>query len=590
MSDISIIHKLSAQGKHNEATTAAARLLKNNPRTLAVLEAHASVHLNARKFSIALKSFKNLLNVNSSKSEYLFGTALCFEKTGELDKAIEIYLKLIRLDPENFIYRMNVGVLYRLRKKLDESLFQLRTAASLEPSQPEILHNLAITLQHQENFEEAIEVYGRVLKIDPNHYRAMCNMGAIYTTLKRLDEAREILETSLKIAPDYSKSLNNLGLVFVYQGHLDLAEQMFFKAIEAHPNEGKAYNSLISLAVDNKENVAQLTHIYNSLEEKILRKEPIQDLGSAMFSLGNFHEKQKNTGKAEKFYKQANDIVSIQRPYNNHKVEREFDRLKRISEALPDYNPKGNMGQGYIFIVGMPRSGTTLLESILASHPDIIAGDELPFLNNICSETLLASTHDPSFIEANTLQRIEQYYDENTKPYFEAGNLLIDKLPNNFFWIAVIRRIYPKAKILHIYRDPMDNIWSLFRANFENGHNYCYSLKSLGQFYAHYQSVMAYFSANLGGSFLSVNYDQLVLDVSSVSHQIFNYMNIQNFEFEETNRGKGYFSKTASLVQVQQPINARSVQGWRRHEQFLQPALYSLQKQQQRNNLPTYEI
>jgi len=578
------------QGRHKEATAAAAKLLKNNPKVLAVLETHASVHLNARKFSIALNSFKSLLNINSSKIEYLFGAALCFEKTGELDKATNTYLKLIDLEPENFMFRVNLGVVFRLQNKLYESLFHLRKAVSLEPSQPEVLQNLAITLQHQENHEEALEVYGRVLKIDPNHYRAMCNMGAIKTTLKRLDEAREILESSLKIAPDYSKSLNNLGLVFVYQGHLDLAQEMYLKAIEAHPNEGKAYNSLISLAVNSKEHDEVLKGIFTSLEKRISQKEPINDLGSAMFSLGNFHEKHKNSTKAEKFFKQANEIVSRQRPYDNHRVQREFRRLRDISASLPDYRPKTNSGQGYIFIVGMPRSGTTLLESILASHPDIIAGDELPFLDMICSKSLLTPSRESSSIDAKTLQDISEFYDRKTQPFFENGNRLIDKLPNNYFWIAVIRKIYPEAKILHIHRDPMDNLWSLYRANFENGHNFSYSMKSLGQFYAHYQNLMAYFDVNFENSFLSVNYDELVLDANSISHQIFNYLNIHDYTFEESDRGKGYFSKTASLVQVQQPINARSVQGWRRHEKFLLPALYSLQKQQQRSNLPVYEI
>jgi|GEM_PF-1357309 len=590
MSDIAKIRQLSMQGRHNEATAAAAKLLKNNPKVLAVLETHASVHLNARKFSIALNSFKSLLNVNSSKIEYLFGAALCFEKTGELDKATNTYLKLIDLEPENFMFRVNLGVIFRLQNKLDQSLFHLRKAVSLEPSQPEVLQNLAITLQHQENHEEALEVYGRVLKIDPNHYRAMCNMGAIKTTLKRLDEAREILEASLKIAPDYSKSLNNLGLVFVYQGHLDLAQEMYLKAIEAHPDEGKAYNSLISLAVNSKEHDEVLKGIFTSLEKRISQKEPINDLGSAMFSLGNFHEKHKNSTKAEKFFKQANEIVSRQRPYDNHRVQREFRRLQDISASLPDYSPKTNSGQGYIFIVGMPRSGTTLLESILASHPDIIAGDELPFLDMICSKSLLTPSQETSSIDAKTLQDISEFYDRKTQPFFENGNWLIDKLPNNYFWIAVIRKIYPEAKILHIHRDPMDNLWSLYRANFENGHNFSYSMKSLGQFYAHYQNLMAYFDVNFENSFLSVNYDELVLDASSISHQIFNYLNIHDYIFEESDRGKGYFSKTASLVQVQQPINARSVQGWRRHEKFLLPALYSLQKQQQRSNLPVYEI
>jgi len=128
----------------------------------------------------------------------------------------------------------------------------------------------------------------------------------------------------------------------------------------------------------------------------------------------------------------------------------------------------------------------------------------------------------------------------------------------------------------------------LYRANFEHGHAYCFSMGSLGAYYANYQKLMIHLEETTGTAMLSVNYDELVNDPSSQSKRIFEFLGINDFSYDETRRAQGYFSKTSSTAQVQRPISAASVRGWRRHEDFLQPLLHALQTQQRKNGLPVY--
>ena len=135
----------------------------------------------------------------------------------------------------------------------------------------------------------------------------------------------------------------------------------------------------------------------------------------------------------------------------------------------------------------------------------------------------------------------------------------------------------------------MDNCWSLFRANFEQGHDYCFNMKALGQYYAQYQHLMQTYETHLGGRMLSLSYDDLVRNPQQQAHRIFDYLGMGDFEFDESKRGDGYFSTTASAAQVQDQISTKSLQGWRRHEAFLKPVLAALKKQQSRLGLPVYQ-
>jgi len=585
MLDIPSIQRLSKQGQHQEAIAAASKLLKANRDSIPVKTCLGFVLINGGEFTKALKIYRDLLKSAPLNIDYLFGAAICHAQLRQFTDAEKAYQRLINLKPNEFKYKMNYGVLLREHGFFDQSEAMLRQAHDNNPRFAEILHNLGITLTYQEKLKEALKIYDLALDIDPNHYRALSNQGSIYIKLNQLDHAQEKFELSLNINPPYITGLNNLGLTFLYKGEHDKAKILFKKAIKFNPYNGKSY---FNLSLLNNLNTDEINNVIEQIENLETNNKLTSFIDKGLFALAQFYQKQKNAAKSEAYYLKGNRYVAQRRPYDNHKTQKQFELIKRFSTSQPK-TAHDAADQKIIFIIGMPRSGTTLLESMLASCDAIAAGDELPYLNEQLDKAVARLDPKSPMMAADEIKAIAQHYKDKTQWMHEKDQWLIDKMPHNFKWAPLIADIFPEAKILHCHRDPMDNCWSLYRANFENGHAYCFDRKALGQYYAHYQNLMKGYEDMMGDRMLSVSYDELVKNPSDESQRIFDYIGLDGYQFDEAKRGQNYFSRTASSAQVQQPISTQSLGGWWRHEAFLEPVLIALQKQQQRLGLPVYE-
>lgn len=583
MLSINDIKQLSAQGRHAEAMAAATKLVKQNPNATSALSIFAFVHLGGGQYDKALKVYKRLIGVNPAVADYHFNMAICLVQKGALDQGEVSYLKVISLQPDNFAAYMNIGVLYRQKAAWSKSVDYLEKAIELAPQHAEAVHNLAITYEQQKKFDRALELYDQVLDIDPKHFRALGNKGAIYSELNTFAPAKEAFEASLAIAPDYVNSLNNLGLVHLYENDLDAARDIFKLAMAKHPRDGKGYFNLANLTNLTGDEIAAAVAVLNDI---LNDKGAMANREMAIFALAQFHERAKNTEAMRQAYHMANAAMARLRPYDNHKTEVYFKKIADFNAAMPMLAPATTDDKRRIFIIGMPRSGTTLLESILASHDDITAGDELTYFTAACDSRLDLSAQD---VSADIAAAIRAEYEEKTAALFAGKSWLIDKLPHNFKWAEVISKVFPDARILHCHRDPMDNCWSIFRTNFEYTHNYSFSMKSIGQYYARYQQLMGIHERRIGEAMLAVNYDALVQHPETETSRIFNFLGLEA-RFDDAARNRGYFSRTASSAQVQAPISTASLQGWRKHEDFLKPMLAALQKQQQRLGLPLYDV
>jgi len=585
MLDIHAIRQLSKQGQHQQAINAANKLVKSDAKNTAFLDCYGFVLITAGDFGKAIKVYQKLIRLFPNKIDYLFALAICHTNLNNFKEAQDHYLKLIALQPDDFKYKMNYGVLLREHGHYDEAETYLKKAHENNPQFAEILHNLAINYERQEQFTDSLNIYDQVLAIDPNHYRALSNQGHVYIQMDDLNKAEEKFKASLAINPQYNNGLNNLGLMHLYKGEMDQAKSVFHEVIKTHPYDGKGYFNLSNL---NNLTGDELADVITGLEARINNNEITAFLDKGLFALAQFYQKQKNTQKLEAYYLKGNQVMARQRIYDHHKTQQEFKHWHDFSMTQPVVDHP-HQDQKVIFIIGMPRSGTTLLESVLASHPDISAGDELPYLNESFNKALKNLPSKIMALSAENLAEIVDRFHQKTERLYQGKKYLIDKLPHNFKWAPLIAQLFPQSKIIHCYRDAMDNCWSLFRANFEQGHEYCFNMRALGQYYAQYQHLMQAYEAHLGEKMLSLCYDDLVQNPQEESRRIFDYLGMGDFEFDESKRGEGYFSTTASAAQVQDQISTKSLQGWRRHDEFLKPVLAALQKQQARLGLPVYQ-
>lgn len=586
MNDIEKLKKLHSEGKIEKALKLSSQLLKKYPNNYSYLHAHASLHNNAGRIKTALHSYLKLHKLNPTDISIVLIISTCFSKIGEYVTSLKYFHIANNLRPNDHEIIMNIGVLYRLNHQVTESKTYLEMCVKLAPKKAEAFHNLAITNELEDDFDSALSNYKQAVELDSQHYRAFCNMGVVYSKLRNLELAENAFLTSLSINPKYDLALKNLGINYVFQKRLDEAKELLFKAISHHPNSAMFFNNLSQLTNLTKK---ELTDIKFAIEKSISSKMKRFDIDEMYFALGKICHSLKEYKCAEASYLKANILVSKKKPFDRSFVSNYFDYSKFLASNL-DMSFEGHLsGESFVFIVGMPRSGTTLLESLLSTHNKLIPGDELPHLNHICFAELFKNKRHIGQPNIKNLEVIADYYNSKTSILFSKPNILIDKLPHNFRWIPIISKVFPKAKIVHISRDPIDNCWSLFRENFNNNsHEYSYQLKTLGEYYARYQELMLLFN-NCSFNIINVNYETLVDQPIYTIKNIFSKMNINPEDFVEQSRGNNYYSKTASSVQVQQPVTKASVQGWRKHSDFLQPLVLSLQKHQERLGIPIFD-
>jgi len=586
MTDIEKLKKLHSEGKIEKALKLSSKLLKKHPNTYSYLHAHASLHNNAGHINVALRSYLKLYTLNPSDISIVLAISTCFSKINEYESSLKYFQIANKLRPNDHEIIMNIGVLYRLNGQVTESKTYLEMGVKLAPKKAEAYHNLAITNELEEDFDTALSNYKKAVELDNRHYRALGNMGVVYSKLGKLGQAEHAFLASLAINQKYDLALKNLGINYVYQKRLDEAKAILFKAIEYYPNSALFYNNITQLKNLNKE---ELNQIKIAIENIIASKAETLSIEQIYFSLGKICQSLKEYKAAEESYLKANKIVSKMKPYDRSFVSNYFDYSKFLASHLDTSFESHVSGESFVFIIGMPRSGTTLLESLLSTHTKLIPGDELPYLNHICFTELFKNKRHTGLPTTKNLEVISDYYITKTSSLFSKPSILIDKLPHNFRWVPIINTVFPKANIVHISRDPIDNCWSLFRENFNNSHEYSYQLKTLGEYYARYQELMLLFKKRGNYNIIDVTYEALVDQPINTIKNIFNKMNINPEDFVEQLRDNNYYSKTASSVQVQQPVSKASVQGWRKHSDFLQPLVLNLQKHQERLGLPIYD-
>jgi tetratricopeptide (TPR) repeat protein len=301
------------------------------------------------------------------------------------------------------------------------------------------------------------------------------------------------------------------------------------------------------------------------------------------FWVGELHDRQKYYDEAFRHFEAGNRLKHYK--YNVADDERYVDTLitivsSEVYACLPSATPAADVTP--IFIVGMPRSGTTLVEQILASHPDVHAGDELPFIARVaniartCAGRALGYPDYLPYLTQADCEAMAKAYLNELRALAPGARFVTDKMPHNFPFLGLMHRLFPNAPIIHCLRDPVDVCLSCYFQNFASYHNYAYDLTHLGQHYRQYQRTLAHFRDVLRVPMFETQYESLVDDPEARSRALVEYCGLpwdeRCLRFYESDRK----SKTASYDQIRQPIYKHSSQRWRNYEKYLTPLFDAL--------------
>jgi tetratricopeptide (TPR) repeat protein len=472
---------------------------------------------------------------------------LCLQSQKKFQEAIKYYKIAIQNNPNFFVAINNLGLTYHNMYDLKNAQHYYERAIEINPKFTHPISNLGNVKKELNNYEEAIKCYKLALSIDNKLYIVIHNLGMAYQALGKFEESKKYFESVLKINSKFTRADRSLSMSLKYDinnPHLKIMENKIkdqslndFQKIELHFGLGKAY----------------------------------EDIKNYKKSFENY--KLGNKIKRDAIKYQINDDVKLFENIKNSFSSIDFQNLENV----------GNKSNKMIFILGMPRSGTTLVEQIIANHESVYGAGELRDLTQIIKENFLVNNKIKfpekfNIKDQNFFSNMGTKYLENLDRYNSKKNYITDKAPLNFKWIGLIKLILPKSKIIHCTRDPKGICLSLFKNFFEGELNFSYNLEEAAKYYKLYQNLMEYWKQLLPDFIYDISYEKLVENQEFESKKLLDFCNLDwdknCLTFYRNKRG----IVTASFAQARKPIYKNSVKSWQNYKNELLPMFKILEK------------
>lgn len=537
-------------------------------------EAH--LQLQNGLFAKAEQFYRSILIKNPECHSASLGIALAALQQNNMADAIQFMQQAAEIAPKVALYRRNLGEILRRVGQLEAAKASHDMAISLEPNSSENHFLLALVYNDNRQFELAVQHYRIALSFNKNYGLAWNNLGASLESMGDKDQAKSAYATAIRLNPNHAEAQNNLGAIYSEEGQIEKARTHFEAAIAANPDLIEAhYNlSLIKTYILYEPHLVAL----EAFTQKI-NHYPVHARIHYYFALGKALDDTQQYARAFKAYAEGNRLHYSQKPWNKTKLYEIVEHLPTIfTQYFLKQPEKTKETRCPIFIVGMPRAGTTLIEQILSSHKNIYGAGELNILDEIIQEashaarlpfnTWVTQLTDDEFAALG-----EKYLDRTWK-LAPDKQFIIDKMPSNCFYIGMIYRMLPTAKIIHAIRDPMDSCFSCFTHLFKSSMLFAYDLTALGDYYALYAQAMQHWHRVLPSTVIfDLPYEQLVAHHEKLSKQLVEYIGLSwdpnCLNFYKNDR----VIKTASLIQVRKPIYKTSVQRWQYFSEELKPLL-----------------
>ncbi len=466
--------------------------------------------------------------------------------------------------------------------RLAEAIARYEQILSLKPDLPEVHNNMGLALAELGRLDEAVEAYRRAIALRPDNPEALCNFGVALADLDRCDEAEAKFRRAIALDPGFAGAYNNLGLILKETGRAVEAGRAAEQAIRLSPKNASYYDNLAAVR-----SFAAGDRYVTALEALAADAASLSAVNRMHlhFALAKAYE---HLGRSESAFRQllaGNALKRAQIAYDEAATLASMDRTRALftREFIKDRQGSGEQSAVPLFIVGMPRSGTTLIEQILASHPEIFGAGELRLFEQAADAIGDALPLSPPFPEmvldmsAERFRTLGARYLDKLVQRAPGAARITDKMPANFLFAGLIHLALPNAAIIHAIRDPLDTCASCFAVHFTRGQPHTYDLAELGRYYRHYRALMAHWHRVLPpGRIIDVHYEELVGDLEGVARRIIAHCGLawdaRCLDFHRTERS----IRTASATQVRQPIYKSSVGRWRRYENFVGPLVAEL--------------
>lgn len=513
----------------------------------------------------ASRHVKVLAGLNKGEEAYAF--------VKELEKTLPQNRFLMELKAKAARAAQNWPESYRLYKKLSEE----------DPASLAFKRGLAHSLLGLEDFSTLVPVLKEIRALDPENEQVIYSMAFALFNDHRHEECMPFVENILEKNPDDIETLIIKGRSLIFFGEFEIAEKIFQKVLELSPNHPMAVMQLAKIS-----NPAKGDKVFDKLKKMEKTAADEHDYRALMgFTLGEMYEGIEDFDQAFHYFRKGNELAKASYTkrgfiFDKEKTKNEFEQVKTLysKENLGALKGQGSSIDTPIFIVAMPRSGTTLLEQVVSTHSQVYGAGELP-LGNASAQKFLEDLINPTpegvkiKLEAEAKKYAHLYLDY--LPESGPGETRIsDKMPNNFMRLGFLQTVLPKASYIYIKRHPLDICLSIYKGFFGSGFTYALDLEDLGFYYRLHHDLMAYWRDALPLPMLEVRYEEFVADPEGQGRRILEHCGLEwepeCLEFHKR-RNKVI---TMSAIQVREPVHQNAIDKWRRYEKHLDPLLRGL--------------
>ena len=599
--------------KAGEAAEVLERAVELDPKNSQALNNLGIAYFELGKIKLAIDAYRRAIEARPNMAEAHNNLGNALRLTPDKDAAIQAYHDALTYRERYAEAYNNLGTLLQQQGKETEAEHALRKSIAQNPNYIDGYNNLASLYSSQKKDVDALRVLGDALKIaptnvqtllitariqlrrmayaaaeqamraaiaqQPDHAEALTVLGQVLHETDRFDEALEVLERAVNSNADSPEALNFYGVALKSVGRLDEAKQYILKGIRGNRRMFGAYanlNDLVDFSKDEGEELFQeMDRIFSSA------KNPEAEQFLALhFAYAKALDDRGEHERALKHYIIGGKLKRAQLAYEEANTHEFFDAIRAAfpKEVFDNRTFAGNPDERPVFIVGMPRSGSTLVEQILSSHPDIHGAGEVKYLSIAIGKLRDRFPSIPKYPElmdkitpAQLGIAADQYLKLLTSNSGESKRVT-DKLLTNYFFVGLINLLFPNAHIIHTRRDPVDTCLSGFTKLFKDDMPHSYDLGELGRYYGKYRELMEHWEKVLPkGVLKTVVYEDVVADTEKEARALIDFLGLEwdpkCVDFHKSDRPV----KTASLAQVRKPIYKTSVKRWKKYGDGLQP-------------------
>ncbi len=501
-------------------------------------------------------------------------------KASNFDIVISKGKKLLQKIPT--FYEMNniIGLSFHAKGFFEQAIKHYKDLVNQEPKHFGCLNNMGNSFHALNDLIKAKNCYEKCLEVNPKYINAIVNLGNLKKDANKYEEAIEYYLKALKINDKIFIIHYQLGLAYLALGKFENAKKFFYSTLEKNPKFTTA-DRMLSTFLDYK---SDRSHI-DSMEEKLKDESIDENLKIELyFALGKAYDDLSDFNKSFINYDEGNKSKEKIAKYNIEEDKKLFENIKSL---FSEFNFENNEildsnHKKIIFIVGMPRTGTSLIEQVLSSHKEIYGGGELRDLNLLISKNFFDSDNKMlekiNFKNSEILNELRDNYLNNLDRFETKKKYITDKDPLNFRWLGFIKIAFPNSKIINCVREDMDIGFSIWKNYFGPYMNFAYNFKDISNYYKLYKNLMNFWKKRIPNFIYDLNYENLILDKKKEIKNLLEYCELEWDENCLNSQKNTRAISTQSIVQARKPIYNTSLNAWKKYPEKILPSINMMKK------------